>query len=788
MRSVRPYSEAVAFQDVVRIIANRNLFFGRDQSLACNETVTSVTPTLIPNTGATITFTGFGIACAGVQSIEVGSAACTSVNVISDTSVSCVAPAVPAAQSDVVATVTFNTGYQVQLLVSYYTALSVKSAQIAANGDSILVQFNVPNNKGGSGNCAFILDSASLSLLGTSPTCSYRHGSCSDVDCASDSNNSELLVIQFGAGATLVAGDSLVIRPNVIAHFAVSTNFVSGAVVVANPPAGDILVPSFSIGVPSSVGSCSDITAQISGLTGQASRDWSSVSYTITPTTTSLTTLLSGFAASRTTYFTIPTALLTAGTSYSIQATFTNWFQKSTTNSASVSVASTPSPDVVLGTPVVTVTRDQPIVLSVSVSKPSCLATATVTYAWTSSDLNVDLGTASSATLYFAPDTLSPGTYTVNYCASVAGSGSVCVHPQIIVNYRDFVVSVGWSGSLQYGADQSIILPGSVSDPDNGPGVFTYSWSASGGFRGSILNSTKLSAVGSSSGNGFSVGDVYTFTLTASKPGRTPVSASGTVTIVTGAPVVLAINAYYVFGDTDVPAISGTIFNPDYRVRIVATVLSGHNPKQLTWAWTVSGGFDSKATSYYFEDNALAQQSFTLRSGIYIPGNVYTFALAVSGGGSAGSSSASLTANIPPCCGSVQVTSNVLNGGDANNWWDLQYIFTAAGYQSGAGAAITTYAFAETTTSLVPVTDATPNNFYVANGNLGSGVHTFRVIVTDSVGSSTTTYVNVTVPVAVVTSEQLTAITSQVLGSLTNDEGKITNLGQTLSALNGIYS
>jgi hypothetical protein len=118
LRSIRPYSEAVEFQDVVRIIANRNLYFGR--SLACNETITGVSPKLIPNTGAIITLAGEGILCAGVQSVTVGGQPCDSITVLSELSLTCAAPAVVKGADNVVVTVTFTTGTEVQQTLRYY--------------------------------------------------------------------------------------------------------------------------------------------------------------------------------------------------------------------------------------------------------------------------------------------------------------------------------------------------------------------------------------------------------------------------------------------------------------------------------------------------------------------------------------------------------------------------------------------------------------------------------------------------------------------------------------------
>jgi hypothetical protein len=205
--------------------------------------------------------------------------------------------------------------------------LAIKSAKISSNGDGALVQFNVPNNKGGAGDCSSIFDAATIDLLGVGPTCAYRTGSCTDPDCEADSNNSEQLVVTFGVGAVIVAGDNLVFKPNVIASDLGQTDFVSGSVPLSNPDV--ILVPFFHISTPASVGSCSDIVVQISSLSGQASRDWSSVEYSITPSTPSLVSFLNDYAATRSGYFTIPTTLLTSGTLYSFKAKYVNWFLQS---------------------------------------------------------------------------------------------------------------------------------------------------------------------------------------------------------------------------------------------------------------------------------------------------------------------------------------------------------------------------------------------------------------------------------------------------------------------------
>jgi hypothetical protein len=450
-------------------------------------------------------------------------------------------------------------------------------------------------------------------------------------------------------------------------------------------------------------------------------------------------------------------------------------------------VSASPSPDVLLPVSVVTITPNQGALIEVNVHKPSCLSNSTITFNWTSDNVNVKLGSASSGSLFFAPNTLTPGVYNITYCAAVSGSSPVCVHPSLVVNSRDFIVSVGWSGQLQYGATQDIILAGVVTDPENAAGTFTYTWSAGVSFLGTIQSTTSLSTKALHPGSNFGVGEVYEFTLTASKPGRNPVSSSGSVLIVAGSPIVLAINPYYVFEETNTPPITGKIFNPDYRVRVQATVLSEHDPSQLAFTWSVTGGFAAGATNLYFGDDALKKQTLTLHDSVYVPGNSYTFSVSASGLGSTGQSSTSLVANIPPCCGAITVETTILNGGSIDQWYNLEFVFTANGFSSGAGAAISSFIFYETTSGNVPLTGKTENNFYIAKQILGPGLHIIDVIVTDEVGSSTVAKLNLTVPeMPAVTAGELSAISNAVLGNMLGDDGKITNIGQALTALTGM--
>lgn len=169
----------------------------------------------------------------------------------------------------------------------------------------------------------------------------------------------------------------------------------SGEQSTAISSASNPVSPSVIVQIPSSIGSCDNLTINAAASTGFGGRNWRSVEFIVstvsqTVSTSDIQELLDSYGTNIMQVISIPKAYLLAGQTYSISLTVTNLFGLEGTGVASVTVSDSPyAPKVsIAGSSTITMTAAEALSLSVAASFSSCLSSTVLTslklsYAWT---------------------------------------------------------------------------------------------------------------------------------------------------------------------------------------------------------------------------------------------------------------------------------------------------------------------------------------------------------------------------------------------------------------------
>ena len=294
--------------------------------------------------------------------------------------------------------------------------MNVISALFDGNGVGILIEFNKATNRGGGDSCTNVFATATVQSFGTSPTCFWK--------------SDEIFVVKFGTNAIIVPPGTVTVKANTVRPKGITDNAqaFSGAVTVNAPADNTIITPDFSVSALTEIGSCSDLEIFLTGLSGNANRDWKLVTYDLVGITNNdIKTQLSSAATQKSTLFTITSDDLPKGVSVTFSFTFVNWFDKSTTRTHTVDIKSFPLPEVSLTTITpLKIDRDVAAVFAVKIDTPSCL-TSTLGFSWEVLSNNLDLvtsGARTSGNSFFLPKNVLTGgaTYNLKYCSFL----SVC--------------------------------------------------------------------------------------------------------------------------------------------------------------------------------------------------------------------------------------------------------------------------------------------------------------------------------------------------------------------------
>ena len=444
------------------------------------------------------------------------------------------------------------------------------------------------------------------------------------------------------------------------------------------------LIPAVSVGVPNSVGGCSDLFVDLSSSTGSGGRIWRSVVWNIAAEVgdpSSLANYLSSYYDFNYNTVTIPKYLLLI-TKYSVTATLTNFLNGSASGTSSVTI----SDDVnlplasILGPPIVNTKANAILTLVGNAALSPCSQSNFLKYTWTVQDLQDPTTTFASGSVnptkfQINPYTLTAGsTYGVTLrvdvlkdsVGNVVLSSATTAPTSVFALFGSVVAAVKGGLSRQNPVDRSLLLDASSSyDEDSLTTVLTYSWNCTiasiGKQFGQICDfSSQYVAMVTSSilvlpPNAMTIpGLIYAFGVMAISPdGRTDNQVVAVTAGVSGAPVVSS-NA------------KALTFNFDSKLNVYAYITAS---QAVVGTWTVS--YASLAVSLssaltspistFTSDQVSTTIAFPISfpANTFVAGRTYSFTLSaspVSDSSIVASTQITLVCNSPPTGGYVLIT------------------------------------------------------------------------------------------------------------------------------------
>ena len=587
-----------------------------------------------------------------------------------------------------------------------------------------------------------------------------------------------------------------------------STQGVHGNVAVL-PVASAYGAPSFSLSGSPSLSFCANQTLTLTAvMSSQGVGYGTSYQWSVSDASINAALVSAGLTSSGSLIVPHIDQYFSLGSSYQVTLTVTNLVGRSSSQSLTVTRASSPAP-ILLGSSVQSNSLTDLILLSFTPQLPgACFsASSAILYSWTAvnNSVNLDPSTTSTSTLGFTRPYLSNGlaygrTYTFRLTASLAGINSSSVSRTIGLTINDLPLSVGIAGPSIFqagaGAPLTLTTVGATQLPAQAQQV-TYTWSCTtpaGRACVALDGVTPVPAVASQTGAASSTFPLtvpantlapaakpYTFTASVAVDGGAAQTASVQVYLIAGTPV--AINVTAIRGATTV---QGSVVVNDYnKLTLSATSSAGVN---ATYVWTCV----SCPATFTLNPNTSQTSSLVLNpsasAGFWTPLATYQFRVNVVPAADASSASFSsivVSVNSPPAApateaitvvgpqGAGQSLAGYANGVDQ---WTITVAQSATQQSGWTGAGTLSYQFyfvdatgsvnfLSSATTAVSVKTALPLG-WGPNGTLPVGV-----VVYDSVGGQTAvTTSNASSPLITLQSD---VSASQLLDNLLNSSANL---------------
>ena len=496
------------------------------------------------------------------------------------------------------------------------------------------------------------------------------------------------------------------------------------------------------------------------------------------------------------------------GSSYRVSLTVTNLVGLSSTQSLTVSRASSPAP-ILLGSSVQSNSITDLILLSFTPQLPgACFsASSAILYSWTAINNSVVLDpfTTSTSTLGFSRPYLANGlsygkSYTFQLTASLSGINSSAVSRTITLSINDLSLSVGIAGPSVFqagaGAPLRLTTVGATVLPTQAQQV-TYTWScttAAGRACVALDGVTPVPAVASQTGAASSTFPLtiagntlaptttpYTFTASVAVDGGAAQTASVQVYLIAGTPV--AINVTAIRGATTV---QGSVVVNDYnKLTLSASSSAGAN---ATYTWTCVACPASFTLNPNTSNTANLVLNPSATAGYWTPLATYQFRVSVVPTVDASSASfSSIVVSVnsppaPPATGAISVVgpqgvgqtlAGYANGVDQ---WTVSVAQTATQQSGWTGTGVLTYQFyfVDATGSVNFLSSATTALSNTAALPLGWGVNgslPVGVVVYDSVGGQTSQTTDLASSPLITLQKDVSA--SQLLSNLLNSSANL---------------
>ena len=440
------------------------------------------------------------------------------------------------------------------------------------------------------------------------------------------------------------------------------------------------LIPTVNVGVPNSIGGCSDLLVDLSTSTGNGGRIWRFVKWNIASgmgDPSPVANYLSSNYDFNYNNVLIPKNLLLS-TKYSITATLTNFLNASASGTSSVTILGDINLPVasILGLSTVNTKANIPLTLVGNAALSPCSQSNVLKFTWTMQDPTNPLNAFSSSSVnptrfQIDPYTMTAGTtYDVILRVDVMRdtvvlSSATTAPTSVFVLIGNVIAAVKGGSSRQNPVDRSLLLDASSSYDENSlTTVLSYSWNCTiasiGKQFGQLCDfSSQYVAMVTSSilvlpPNAMTTpGLIYAFGVTAISPdGRTGNQMVAVTAAVPGAPVVSS-NA------------KALTFNFDSKLNVYAYITAS---QAVVGTWTVNyaslpvslSSALTSPVSMFTSDQVSTAVAFPISfpANTFVAGRTYSFTLSaspVSDSTIVASTQITLVCNSPPTGGYVLI-------------------------------------------------------------------------------------------------------------------------------------
>lgn len=193
----------------------------------------------------------------------------------------------------------------------------LSDAYFSSNGCSVSVIFNVTTNRGGFGGetflCSFLFE-----FLGVQNSlCRWEQD--------------DVVIINFSGNSKMLPGSSIWLKDKIVKESCFPPSTCNDGVyaqrdrVVLRAPS-EVLQPKVVISAPENVGSCANVTVDLSSSYGSGCREWSNATIELTDIIqVDIQRLLTKFAAKKMSIFVIPRSMLASGINYTYYVQLCNF-------------------------------------------------------------------------------------------------------------------------------------------------------------------------------------------------------------------------------------------------------------------------------------------------------------------------------------------------------------------------------------------------------------------------------------------------------------------------------
>ena len=368
-------------------------------------------------------------------------------------------------------------------------------AMFATSGGYVVISFDTATDQAGivdnTWTCARLFSFIGASLA----TCAWADLSSIRAypSPVSTDPNTPGRAIQPGDTVTLLGG---MIRVQCRANTVCIENFVAPSITTSIQLPLNPLIPTVSVGVPNSVGGCSDLVVDLSSSTGSGGRIWQSVKWNVASLRgdpAPVANYLSSHYDINSNTALIPKNLLFT-TKYSITATLVNFLNGSASATSSVTISDDINLPVVSiqGPSLINTKANTALTLVGTAALATCSQSNILRYTWTMQD-------PTNPTKTFASSSIDPKKFQINAYKLTAGStygvtlrvdvmkdakkdsvvlsNATTIPTSVFVSSGNVIAAVRGGLSRQNPVDRSLTLDASSSYDENSlTTVLSYTW------------------------------------------------------------------------------------------------------------------------------------------------------------------------------------------------------------------------------------------------------------------------------------------------------------------------